>query len=278
LNELLGELDGRDLSDVHLGGHVQAEQPCSPGHDGQHRLDRVGVTRNGRGPHRPLHRVQAFTLDSTHLGYLVVLGAGQQPGNSSERKELIGFVGDIDVLIFHMEKVAALLDQPSMVGVRQQFLGIDPGSVPLNLQLKIDGPGYLGVDGDELREGLLEVEDENDRETAESRRAAPPSDTHRVGRLAGNPQPGTTTSPNPRGSRNGDHATPGPGREGVGRIEDYIIGLTCPALYFTITNVAESFLHDPRIRFAEPRKGLRPTITGPLLVTSKKSDTCLRTR
>lgn len=29
-----------------------------------------------------------------------------------------------------------------------------------------------------------------------------------------------------------------------GRIEEYIIGLTCPALYFTITNVAESFLHD----------------------------------
>ena len=45
-----------------------------------------------------------------------------------ERKELTELAGDVEVMIFHMERVTALLDQPSMVGVRQRFLGIDPGT------------------------------------------------------------------------------------------------------------------------------------------------------
>ena len=164
-----------------------------------------------------------------------------------ERRELIGLVGDVDVVIFHVEKVAALLDQPSMVGVRQQFLGIDPGSVPLNLQLKIDGAGYLAVDGNELREGLLEVEDESDRETAESRCAAPPSERHRFGALAGilnqePPPPPTSEEVETAITQRRDRV-----EKVWGRIEDYIIGLTCPALHFTITNMAESFLHDLRV-------------------------------
>ncbi len=102
-----------------------------------------------------------------------------------ERKELTELAGDVEVMIFHMERVAALLDQPSMVGVRQRFLGIDPGTVPLNLQLKVGGTGHFVVDGDELREALLASADDSDREAAESQQAMPSSERQRLATLAG---------------------------------------------------------------------------------------------
>jgi hypothetical protein len=44
-----------------------------------------------------------------------------------EREELSALPPEIQVEIYHMERIAALLDQPSMAELRQKFLGIDPG-------------------------------------------------------------------------------------------------------------------------------------------------------
>jgi hypothetical protein len=165
-----------------------------------------------------------------------------------EREELRGLASGFDVQIFHMERVAATLDQPPMASIRHQFLGIDPGTVPLNLHLEVGGVGQFVVDGNELREALLSSADESDRKAAANRRATPPTQHQPLTLLTGIMR---DDSPSPPSSPDEVEQSIVERRSLVekewGRIEDYILGLTCPAMHFTITNVAESFLYDLRV-------------------------------
>jgi hypothetical protein len=43
----------------------------------------------------------------------------------AERETLQKAAGTVGVALFHLEKITAILDQPEMVGIRKQFLGID---------------------------------------------------------------------------------------------------------------------------------------------------------
>lgn len=43
----------------------------------------------------------------------------------AEREELRRLAGDIELELFHLERITAILDKPAMVGVRHQFLGIE---------------------------------------------------------------------------------------------------------------------------------------------------------
>lgn len=165
-----------------------------------------------------------------------------------ERDKLRELVSDIKIEVFHMERIAALLDQPSMVGIRQKFLGIDPGTVPLDLQLTVGGAGHFVLGGNELREALLAAADESDREAATSRRAMSPSQRQHLAVLAGilhedpPPPPPTDGEVEKAITERRDRV-----EKAWDPIEDYVIGLTCPAIHFTIMNSAESFLHDVRV-------------------------------
>jgi len=43
----------------------------------------------------------------------------------AERKSLGAMTGDIELELYHLERITAILDQPPMAGVRQQFLGLE---------------------------------------------------------------------------------------------------------------------------------------------------------
>src|SRR5258708_34793951 len=83
-----------------------------------------------------------------------------------------------------MERIAALLDQPSMAELRQKFLGIDPGLVPLDIQLKVKGVGRFSTGGEDLREGLLEQADDEERAGAQRRGNGAPRGRGQNTRLA----------------------------------------------------------------------------------------------
>jgi len=165
-----------------------------------------------------------------------------------ERQELAALVDDLEVEIFHMERVAALLDQPEMVGVRQQFLGIDPGSVPLNIQLNVGGVGQRFVDGEDLRELLLEAAAESDREDANQLRNMSPDDAQRAAVLARVlHQEVPSQPPTPEQTEAGIARRKMVAEREWPRIEDYVAGLFFPAMHFTVRNVAASFLYDVKV-------------------------------
>jgi hypothetical protein len=91
--------------------------------------------------------------------------------------------------------------------------------------------------GDELREALLTSAAESDREAAESRRAMTSSERQRLATLAGilreDPPPPPPTAEEVENTISERQARV---EQAWSRIEDYIVGLTCPATHFTITN------------------------------------------
>lgn len=204
-----------------------------------------------RGEHRFSEIKGKFTSDlggaKTHQpkGFAFVTN---QEITLGERQELAALADGLEVEIFHMERIAALLDQPEMVGIRQQFLGIDPGSVPLNIQLKIDGVGQNFVDGEELRELLLEAAAESDRENADQLRNMSPDDALRqsmLARVLGQEAP--SEPPTPEQIEVGIVGRKSVAEREWPRIEDYVAGFFSPALRFTVTNVAASFLYDVKV-------------------------------
>lgn len=204
-----------------------------------------------RGEHRFSEIKRKFTsdLDGAKMhqprGFAFVTN---QEVTLGERKELAAMVDGLGVEIFHMERIAALLDQPEMVGIRQQFLGIDPGSVPLNIQLKIDGAGRSFADGADLRKLLLEAAAESDRENANQLRNVSPDQAARqamltrVLRQEAPPEP-----PTPEQVEVGIAGRQAVAEREWPRIEDYVAGFFSPALHFTVTNVAASFLYDVKV-------------------------------
>ncbi|WNG79965.1 hypothetical protein C6A86_017005 [Mycobacterium sp. ITM-2016-00316] len=166
----------------------------------------------------------------------------------SERKELSELASGIEVEIFHMERIAAVLDQPLMAELRQQFLGIDPGLVPLNIRMEVLGSGRRFTGGTELREALLEGEDGDLRERAERQRKLSSTEREQHALMAkvlhqeAPAEPPTVEEVEAfidgRKTRVERDWT---------RIEDYVAGMAWPGLRFAVTNIAPSFLYDVKL-------------------------------
>ena len=79
----------------------------------------------------------------------------------AERRDLRKQADDIEIDIFHMERVAFVLNQPHMHPLRKQYLDIDAGPVPLDIRLSIDGAAHYFTDSHELRDHVInnEVQD-----------------------------------------------------------------------------------------------------------------------
>lgn len=129
--------------------------------------------------------------------------------------------------------------------------------------MEIDAVAYLAVDGDELREGLLDAEDEDDRQTNESERrtlsSAEPSVTPIRTGVPNRSQQLSTPPPTPEELELAITERRDRVRNVSAQIDDYIVGLACPAMIFTIANIAESFLYDLRvvITFAGAARGAK---------------------
>lgn len=68
----------------------------------------------------------------------------------SERAELETRGGDVAVDIFHLERVAHVLDKPQMASIRQQYLGIPAGRPPMFITAEVMGSARAFIDEDRL--------------------------------------------------------------------------------------------------------------------------------
>jgi hypothetical protein len=64
----------------------------------------------------------------------------------SNREKLIALAGNVDVQLFHLERVTAILDAPQMANVREQFLDIETNRSP-SISLGGSGGNALGAGG-----------------------------------------------------------------------------------------------------------------------------------
>ncbi|MDY6808951.1 MAG: restriction endonuclease [Actinomycetota bacterium] len=94
----------------------------------------------------------------------------------SQRSALREVSTDVEIEIYHMERVATVLDQPAMHSVRKKYLHIDADKVPLAVTFSVTGEAHALTESDALREKLCEVEEGSIRQRArESRERKPPA-------------------------------------------------------------------------------------------------------
>lgn len=94
----------------------------------------------------------------------------------SNRAKLVALAADIEIVVFHMEMVAAALDQPHMHSIRQKYLDIVATPPPLNITLDIDGAAHFFVNSELVRDSLLELEIEDIKKKSAAARELSPTD------------------------------------------------------------------------------------------------------
>lgn len=87
----------------------------------------------------------------------------------SERTTLRALGGDdIKIELFHLERVAGVLDRPRMAQVRQQFLGIPAiGVAPMDVKVSVEGAAHAFTDDIEVRDIFVEYREQRIRERSE---------------------------------------------------------------------------------------------------------------
>lgn len=86
----------------------------------------------------------------------------------SERTKLRALGGDIDIEVFHNERVAGVLDRPQMAQVRQQFLSIPAIAVaPLDVHVTVGGAVHAFTDDRDLLEMYVAMREGKIRERSE---------------------------------------------------------------------------------------------------------------
>lgn len=200
-----------------------------------------------------------------------------------ERKQLRELGGDIKVDVFHLERVASILDRPRMAPVRQQYLRIAAGPPPMMITPQVLGAPGRFVAGDALMETVVGFNDKEERKRektvrdadAERRRkerarqaaASQPwlaggigsflDDSAIMGRLteqysgqfpiAGGQKPKPAK---PRSDEEFEAALAQFAKELAGRwgrCMEYLASVAWPALHFRITNEAEAFLKNVQV-------------------------------
>lgn len=161
----------------------------------------------------------------------------------AERRELRKLADDIEIDIFHMERVAFVLNQPHMHRVRKQYLDIDAGPVPLDIHLSIDGAAHYFTDSHALRDHLIDTEARGIRERAANNRNLSSAERAQLNMLARTMGRGEVGVPRTEEQteaevtelrRRVEHTWP--------RSEQWLGARGWDGLRFTVTNNAESFL------------------------------------
>lgn len=89
-----------------------------------------------------------------------------------ERKELETRGGNVEVDIFHLERVAHVLDKPAMAAVRKQYLGIEAGRPPMFITAQVVGSARVFEGDDELAEAFVKRFERGLRKTSKAAREA----------------------------------------------------------------------------------------------------------
>lgn len=100
-----------------------------------------------------------------------------QPLLQSERRDLRLLGGDIRIDLFHMERVASILDRPRMAPVREKFLRIPPTEqapapvaneqLPLSITATVADPAYMFTDDAEVLDRFVAMEERRIREKSD---------------------------------------------------------------------------------------------------------------
>ncbi|OBI98395.1 hypothetical protein [Mycobacterium asiaticum] len=86
----------------------------------------------------------------------------------AERDDLRKLGGDIRIDLFHLERVAGILDRPHMAGVREQFLRIPAAALPpMNVLVSVDGAAHAFIDDDLVLAAFVGLEEDQIRKRSD---------------------------------------------------------------------------------------------------------------
>jgi len=171
----------------------------------------------------------------------------------SEREVLRGAGGDTKIELYHLERIATILDRPHMAGVREQFLGIPAGPPPILVTAEVIGAARHFSRSEELFEAVVEIEKKSRRDRNEQLLSSPPDlvkfqQDARLMRSMG--YESSDEPPQPVSNYEIDQQMDAFSRELKGRwngCQDYLASITWPALQFRVANCAQSFLTNVQV-------------------------------
>lgn len=164
-----------------------------------------------------------------------------------ERTELKEFGEDngVTVDLFHLERVAHILDEPSMSPIRKQYLDIDPGPLPIAVELDIIGNARHLVGGEQVLDWWLVHAAEQER-TQHARNRQPsalnPASALRMPWMESAPKVLTEAELEERIERWERRV-----RRTWTESEDHLAATTWPGLRFRLRNTGEVFLNDVQV-------------------------------
>lgn len=173
----------------------------------------------------------------------------------AERRDLRLLGGDIDIELFHLERLSTILERPRMAEIRRRFLKIEAGRPPMIVRATVVGAAVAFTDEDQLVDALVQSYEHEVRERSEHAKQA-----------CSNPRRSLLESAGPGLYQSLGLAEPEPPRalneeeiniEVQARREalendwdwsrDYLAGTARPGLKFTIENTETTFLNNVEI-------------------------------
>ena len=183
----------------------------------------------------------------------------------SERQKLRDVDDSVELEIFHMERVAQILDKPSMHSVRKRYLDIDADKIPLAVTLTVNGAAHALTRSDMLLDKLCEIEESGIRE-----RAAKSRDSRQRAYFPMPAVPGVPADPGPIALDQEErmveamrHTAQSKQQRGF----DYLAARAFPGVQFVVANTEPVFLTRVRVTVTfHDAYGLEPTDVGPDLL------------
>lgn len=173
----------------------------------------------------------------------------------AERRDLRLLGGDIEIELFHLERVATILDRPRMGAIRQQYLKISAARPPMIVEASVTGTAVSFTDDDAVINVLVETHENQVQERSEkAKQHGSGLSPSFVGvNIAGLYQSLGPAAPEPPKvlSENEINETVQAYREALendwGWSRDYLASTAWSGLKFTIANVETSFLNNVEI-------------------------------
>lgn len=170
----------------------------------------------------------------------------------SERADMEALGNGIVVELYHLERTMHVIDRPGMAQIRKQYLDIEADSLPIDVELSIDGPARYFSDSDIAREKFIAVIGDRERSRfdeadAAARKKSPlgvaPIYLPRgFGPLDDSPPPRTRAQLDERLKRWAEEV-----RRSWTDSEQYLAAIAWPGLRLRLRNVGRVFLNDVQV-------------------------------
>ncbi|WP_431839983.1 hypothetical protein [Gordonia hongkongensis] len=198
-----------------------------------------------------------------HSPYGVVFVTNQEL-KLADRQKLRDVDDSVEIEIFHMERVAQILDKPSMHAVRKRYLDIDADKIPLSVTFIVNGAAHALTDPDTLLDKLCEIEENGIRERAAKSRVNRLRSAFPMPALPGAPaDPGPITPEQEERLVEAMRATAQAKRT---RGLDYLAARAFAGVQFAVANTEPVFLTRVRVTATfHDAYGLEPMDAGPNL-------------